>query len=398
MDRWQETIVGDICDSISDTYRRKSDKVVLINTSDVFDGEVLNHKYVPNVNLRGQFKKTFQKDDILFSEIRPANKRFAYVDFDDTQDYIASTKLMVLRPDKKRIRPLYLYFYLKSKHVLAQLQYLAESRSGTFPQITFDSELSRLLMKLPDMRTQDKIIDVLSCIDDKINTNVAINKNLEEQAQTIFKAWFVDFEPFGGKMPIDFSQTTLGHIAKIKTRSMSPQKNPNVIVEHYSIPAYDEKHYPVFESTSEIKSNKYILTNNSVMISKLNPDIKRIWRPLCLSDNPVCSTEFIVYEATKPEYRDFLYSLIDSTDFYLFLCAHKTGSTNSRQRATPGTTLDFEFNLPSTAWIEKFCSIVTPIYDMIGSNIVENQALAKQRDILLPRLMSGEIDISNVDI
>ena len=185
----------------------------------------------------------------------------------------------------------------------------------------------------------------------------------------------------------------MGQIAEIKTDSWSPAKNPDVVVEHYSIPAFDEQHYPVFEIAYGIKSNKYILNSNSVMISKLNPDTKRIWRPMCLSAHPVCSTEFIVYEAKKQEQRDYIYSILDSVPFLNHLCSHTTGSTNSRQRATPKSTLDFALCLPSDSVIEDFCQIVTPMYDLIAANIVENQSLAKARDSLLPRLMSGELDV-----
>lgn len=225
-----------------------------------------------------------------------------------------------------------------------------------------------------------------------------INDNLTQQARSLYQAWFVDYEPFGGSAPSDWSNVSLGQVAIMKTDSWSPIKNPDDVVEHYSIPAYDEQHYPVFESATDIKSNKYILTPDSVMISKLNPDTKRIWRPMCLSVNPVCSTEFIVYEARKKDQKDFIYSILDSVPFFNFLCAHTTGSTNSRQRATPKATLDFSFQLPPDNVIKDFCQLVTPMYDLIASNIIENQSLAQTRDSLLPRLMSGELDVSNLDI
>ena len=225
-----------------------------------------------------------------------------------------------------------------------------------------------------------------------------INKNLEQQARSIFQSWFIDYEPFGGIAPSDWQPSTLGQIADMKTDSWSPTKNPDVVVEHYSIPAFDEQHYPVFEIASGIKSNKYILNPNSVMISKLNPDTKRIWRPMCLSAHPVCSTEFIVYEAKKQEQRDYIYSILDSVPFLNHLCSHTTGSTNSRQRATPKSTLDFHLCLPPDSIIADFCHIVTPMYNLIASNIVENQSLAKARDGLLPRLMSGELDVSDLDL
>ncbi len=259
------------------------------------------------------------------------------------------------------------------------------------------ADLKRMSLVIPSKEVQSQIVSILKAIYDKIEVNTSINDNLTEQARSIFQSWFIDYEPFGSSMPPDWQPATLGQIAVIKTDSWSPAKNPDVVVEHYSIPSYDEQRYPVFESASGIKSNKYLLTSDSVMISKLNPDTKRIWRPLCLSGHPVCSTEFIVYEAKKKGQRDYIYSLIDSVPFFNHLCSHTTGSTNSRQRATPKSTLDFALYLPPDSVIEDFCQIVTPIYDLIASNIVENQSLAKTRDNLLPRLMSGELDVSKVD-
>ena len=224
-----------------------------------------------------------------------------------------------------------------------------------------------------------------------------LNKNLAEQAAALFQAWFVNFEPFGGSMPDNWTEGNLGQIAEIKTRSFSPAKNPDVMLEHYSIPSYDEKHFPVFEVASGVKSNKYILTPSSVMISKLNPDTKRIWRPLCLTSHAVCSTEFMVYEAINPEHKDFVYSIIDDPMFSAFLCAHTTGSTNSRQRATPSVTLTYPVPIPSNDVIYEFCAIVSPMYDLIGANTLENQKLAKTRDSLLPKLMSGELDVSGIE-
>ena len=168
--------VGDVCQSISDTYRANDKKVVLINTSDVLEGEILNHIEVPNEGLKGQFKKTFKKDDILYSEIRPQNKRFAFVE-KEPHNYIASTKLMVLRSDKTVVLPKYLYYYLKSEQVINELQALAETRSGTFPQITF-AELSQLKILLPTLSIQKKIVSTLESIENKISLNNKINNNL----------------------------------------------------------------------------------------------------------------------------------------------------------------------------------------------------------------------------
>lgn len=173
----KECTIRELCDTISDTYKGNDEYVVLVNTSDVLDGKILNHNVVENKNLKGQFKKTFKKNDILYSEIRPVNKRFAFIDFEDTDNYIASTKLMVLR-HKNNVLPEFLFALLKSNYIISELQHLAETRSGTFPQITFSSELAHMKVKLPDKQTQHKIASVLSSIEHKIDVNEKINNNL----------------------------------------------------------------------------------------------------------------------------------------------------------------------------------------------------------------------------
>lgn len=294
---------------------------------------------------------------------------------------------------KEGIDSTFLYYLIK--HSVRKLK--AMTHGSVFDTITRDT-FANIDVAIPDIEMQQRVAKMLANIDDKVENNQRINNNLEQQTQAIFKSWFVDFELNYGIMPSDWKVSQLGSIAKISTEVFSPAKNPNVEVEHYSIPAYDEKRYPVFETSNGIKSNKYRLSSNSVMISKLNPDTKRIWRPYCISDNPICSTEFIVYEPINPLNRDFIYSIIDSIGFSAFLCSHTTGSTNSRQRATPSVTLTYDIIVPDEKTIQAFCSIVSPMYDTIENNIKENQKLAETRDKLLPKLMSGELDVSDIEL
>ena len=132
------------------------------------------------------------------------------------------------------------------------------------------------------------------------------------------------------------------------------------------------------------------------MISKLNPTTKRVWKPYCLSGHAVCSTEFIVYKAKNRRYTDFLYSLIDSDDFSAFMCSHVTGSTGSRQRTTPSDTLQYTFAMPPQTDIDAFTALVHPMYEQIRINAIENDKLKKLRDSILPKLISGELDVSNL--
>lgn len=386
--------VGEVCSSISDTYREKKNMVTLINTSDVLEGRVLNHERVPNSNLKGQFKKTFQRDDILYSEIRPQNRRFAYVDFSPI-DYIASTKLMVIRAKKDVVSPKYLYYFLKNSSTVAELQLLAETRSGTFPQITF-SEVANLTIPVPSLAVQEVIVQTMQCLEDKITCNEQINDNLEQQAQAIYHERFETVSP--NDLPSDWRIVTLGEVATISNKSFNPLKEPEILLEHYSIPAFDEVRFPVFELSTSIKSNKFIIDASCFMISKLNPTTKRVWKPYCLTGNAVCSTEFIVYKAKDKTITDFLYSVIDSNSFSDFMCSHVTGSTGSRQRTTPSDTLSYELILPSEDELAEFQSLVSPMYAQIRINAIENDRLKRLRDSLLPKLMSGEIDVSTIQL
>lgn len=248
-------------------------------------------------------------------------------------------------------------------------------------------------MKLSPLPTQQKIAAILSSLDDKIELNNKINTSLEQQVQALFKNWFVDFEPFGGKMPEWWKLGKLSDIAEIKTDIFKPEQNPDIQVEHYSLPAFDEKRYPTFEISKELKSNKFIISNDEVLVSKLNPTVKRVWRPYCLTEKSICSTEFIVYKPISAELKDYLFSIVNSSEFNDFMCSNVTGSTNSHQRTPPKTTLNYEIPIPPKEILHKFCDIVTSMYDKIKENIKQNETVSSLRDTLLPKLMNEKIEI-----
>jgi type I restriction enzyme S subunit len=143
--------------------------------------------------LPGQAKKKIIAGDILFSEIRPANGRYAPVTF-DSNDYVVSTKFMVLQVTSKDVYQPFFLIQLTSDQTLLEFQRIAESRSGTFPQITFDA-ISYYPFSLPPLPEQKAIAHILGSLDDKIELNRQMNTTLEEMAQALFKSWFVDFDP-----------------------------------------------------------------------------------------------------------------------------------------------------------------------------------------------------------
>ena len=389
---WKEYNICQLCDTISETYKGKSNSVVLINTSDVLEGKVLNHKRVPNKGLKGQFKKTFKKNDILYSEIRPANKRFAYINF-SPNDYIASTKLMVLR-SKPIVSSHFLFQILKSEIVLKNLQMLAESRSGTFPQITY-SELSNVRVKVPPLPVQDKIVGILSALDSKIENNNKINANLEAQAEALFKSWFVDFTPFKDQPFVD---SELGPIpqgwkvgkinefvdviygAPYKSKLFNTQKEGLPLIRIRDLKTSSPQFY-----TKELLPNTELVNYGDVVAGMDAEFTPHIWLgETGLLNQRVC--KFKPHTGISP-----LYSMLMIKPKLEFAQNYKVGTTVSHLGKSD---------------IDKFIVIVPPldivkevssIFDAVLNEQInlakENQRLAALRDTLLPKLMSGEIKL-----
>ena len=180
---WKVRSIGDVACNHSSTFNfSKTDKVIFINTSDVSDGVFLHANYSLKDQLPGQAKKTIQNDDILFSEIRPKNRRFAYVNF-DSKDYVVSTKFMILRVTGS-MHPRYLYQILRQYETIEHFNIIAESRSGTFPQITFDS-INKFKVVEPSQECMLKYIECISPIIKKIDLITQHQKLLETLRDTL---------------------------------------------------------------------------------------------------------------------------------------------------------------------------------------------------------------------
>ena len=375
--------VGEACSSISDTYREKKNMVTLINTSDVLEGRVLNHERVPNSNLKGQFKKTFQRDDILYSEIRPQNRRFAYVDFSPI-DYIASTKLMVIRAKKDVVSPKYLYYFLKNSSTVAELQLLAETRSGTFPQITF-SEVANLTIPVPSLAVQEVIVQTMQCLEDKITCNEQINDNLADLLQTIYQERFVN----------DILAVNQGVLSDICSYSRD-----KVAVSELNIRTYFSTENMLSGKAGSTEATSLPTTSQTTachkgdtLISNIRPYFKKI---VYCEDKCGCSTDVLCFTPSQPRYSAYLFSTLYADKFFAFMVAGSKGT--KMPRGDKQQIMTYPVVLPSEEELAGFNTIASPLLEQIYSNRAENKRLSILRDTLLPKLMSGEIDVSAVQL
>lgn len=409
MVEWKECTIGDLCSTMSETYKGINESVILVNTSDVLDGKILNHRLVKNRKLKGQFKKTFRKNDILYSEIRPENKRFAFVDFDNTSNYIASTKLMVLRHNDA-VLPEFLFLLLKSNNIIKELQHLAETRSGTFPQITFSSELAPMKVRIPNKKTQHQVISLISSIEKKIDINEKINNNLEEQIKLLCHSWLVDYAPFGYRQPSSWSTVSLSSIATFisgysyKGMELSESDIAMATIKNFERNGgFKLSGYKEIKPSSKLKPNQYAdLFDTLVAHTDLTQNAEVIG-----------NAELVL---SKSGYKDIVFSMdlvkvLPKEGVSKFLLAALLRDGRFKTHAlgyVNGTTVlhlskkalqEFELLLPlDLNELAPLARAIEAMYRQIAANIDESIQLTNLRDTLLPKLMSGKLDLSNIEL
>lgn len=294
-----------------------------------------------------------------------------------------------------RILTLWVKYYIDSPK---GQEYIKENLNTTVQPTLNIKSLSNMPIPFYSTTYTQKVVDILSTIDNKILLNKQINENLEQQAQALFKSWFVDFEPFKdgkfvdselGMIPEGWKVVETNKIMRISKESINPTKNPNRFYAHYSIPAFDEIGLPIFQYGNDIKSNKQKVLDNMTLVSKLNPRIKRVWFIDKACENAICSTEFIPYLSLNNS-PYFLYCYLNSNIFYDSIMSFVNGATGSHQRFQANDTLKFLFPYNEEV-ICKFNSIVSGVLIHKSRLIDENMKLSQLRDTLLPKLMSGEL-------
>ena len=280
---------------------------------------------------------------------------------------------------------------------------------------TFD----RLTLRVPGLVEQNRIVAVLGALDDKIELNRRMNETLEAMAWAIFKDWFVDFGPTRAKAegrapylapelwdlfpnglddedkPIGWCHWALADLATHHRPTVSPSAEPKRVFEHYSIPAFDAGQEPALDAGSSIKSNKTTVPVNAVLLSKLNPDIPRVWIPNPPDDRPqVASTEFLAFTPKPPANRSVLYCLFRDNDFRREMEAMVTGTSKSHQRVSPKALVKRQVLCGANDLFEQFDKRASPLLSRVLKNRQESSTLAQMRDLLLPKLMSGEIRLT----
>ena len=351
-----------------------------------------SEKHISEEGLNNSSTKLLQKDDIIISA-RGTVGVMAMIPF----PMAFNQSCFGIRANNN-VDPHFLYYLTKTK--ITELQ--SNSHGSVFDTITRDT-FDKIDCSIPSISTQRKIATILSNLDRKIELNNRINHNLEEQAQALYKSWFVDFEPFKdgkfvdselGMIPEGWNVSPLGKIAEYRKKSINPQRFPNTSFHHFSLPAFDNSKEPEIQKGLEIMSNKFVVEEKMVLFSKLNPRIKRLWVLDNVPDNAICSTEFIAYKAINQEMFSYVWCYLNGDSFYDSILSMVNGATGSHQRFHAEDTLNFIVPFSHNVAI-SFSKLVAPILYSIMKNERENLSLKQERDILLPKMMSGALHVDD---
>ena len=361
MEDWKECILSDIC-----YFNKDRINVAELNNSNYISTENMlpNRGGITTATTlpTGDLTPSFESGDILVSNIRPYFKKIWKATFEGG----CSADVINFKA-KDNISKDYLYYVLSDDKFF---DYCMTTSKGTKMPRGDKVAIMQYKVNLPPLPTQQKIAQILSSLDDKIELNNKINANLEQQAQALFKSWFVDFEPFGGEMPAGWKVGKLSELINVKYGKDHKK------LEDGNIPVYGSGgimrfvESPLYEKESVLIPRKGTL-NNVFYINE-----------------PFWSVDTMFYtEMKQPNIAKYVYFFVRSKD----LQSMNAGS------AVPSMTTDIlnamDIIIPADDYLQKYETIVSPMFLQMKQIENENKELSTLRDTLLPKLMNGEIEV-----
>ena len=343
-------------------------------------------------------------NDILFSMAGMFLGKTAILSDEKLLPANTNQAVAIIRVNKHIANPFYVSYYLKQKKIIKYINSI--SGQSAQPNINLN-EIGNIEIELPSLEAQGAISKILQTLDNKIELNEKINQNLEAQAQAIFKSWFVDFELFGGKMPIDWQQGYLLDVLSTIESGSRPKGGselsgvPSIGAEnidgigHYD---YSKEKYINRDFFQSLRHGK--VNSGDVLLYKDGAYVGKVSMALNGFPHEICAVNEHVFILRTNE------CLPSQSYLYLFLAQHsirnKIATLGSAKAAQPGVNQSdikgIALTIPNKRTIQAFENIVSSLFSKIVQNSIQSRRLAQLRDTLLPKLMSGEIDVSDVAV
>lgn len=422
---WKEVKLADIATFNSNNYREDEGWkfVNYLDTGNITNNIIDNIHYIDleTDKLPSRAKRKVAKDDIIYSTVRPIQKHLGFIK-EPLTNMLVSTGFAVITTDKSKVEPNYLYLYLTQERLTNYLQSIAEQRVSAYPAINV-SDLKTLNIYLPPIEEQKAIADTLSVLDDKIEINYKISKNLEAQAQAIFKHWFIDFEfpdengnPYkssGGEMveselgmiPRGWEIVKLRDLAKrengysYKSVDMNEDSNNKLLtLKNFNRNgSYNADGYRRIDITDRVREHHYV-KNGDILLActDLTQDGDVVGNPIIYYpsgkfNKVIFSMDLVKLVPKSAEYNFFILYNLKTKHFKEYAKNHSTGTTVLHLQKS--SIDNYDLLKPSNNLIVEFNKLIEIIHNQKVTLQYQNQTLSQLRDTLLPKLMSGEIRI-----
>lgn len=397
MAEWQTVRLGKIVKTNQSTYSPK-ENWQFVNYLDT--GNITMNKIdeIQNINtakdkLPSRARRKVKTNSIIYSTVRPNQLHYGIIK-KQPDNFLVSTGFTVIDVNYDKAVPDFIYYALTKQKVTEQLQAIAEQSVSAYPSLK-PSDIENLELMLPDKKTQERIVAILRSIDEKIKENNAINNNLLDQVLTLYRNKFVD------AVNDERQICRADEYFDISIGKTPPRKEPQWFstnpqdIDWVSISDMGTCGLYISNSSEQLtkeaveRHNVKVVPDNTVLLS-----FKLTVGRIAITNGEMTTNEAIAHFKTdKKEINEYLYCYLKCFNYQTM------GSTSSIATAVNSKIIKgMPFVVPTDDELKEFHDFAAPMFAKIKTNQVETDNLTSLRDTLLPKLMSGELDVSDIDL
>ena len=382
--------LGDIVNVNTAQYSPKDTwkKVLYLDTGNITENKIDKIQEFECSSLPSRAKRKVKHGDIIYSTVRPNQKHYGYIT-NPAKNLLVSTGFTVLSPHKDLTDSKFIYYWLSQNKIVEYLHNLAEQSVSAYPSIKA-SDICELEIKLPSLEYQTKAANILSSLDDKIELNRRINDNLEQQAQALFNYYFIDTPELLGGFSIGSLADAANYVnglAMQKYRPINGEKGLPVL-------KIKELGQGRIDSSSDFCSNEidsyYKVYDGDVIFSWSGTLMVKIW---CGGKCGLNQHLFKVSSKTTPKWFYYFWTK-HHLDNFIRIAKDKAVTMGHIKR---GELEKAEVLFPNNSVMKKLDTLMAPFLDQIIEKECEIRKLALLRDTLLPKLISGELVINDIN-
>ena len=393
MEAWRKIRLGSACETNVDSYSPKEEWTFVnyLDTGNITENRIDSIQYidVKNEKLPSRARRKVKTDSIIYSTVRPNQCHFGIIK-SQPENFLVSTGFAVIEVNAEVLDADFLYYLLTQATLVEALHAIAEQSTSAYPSIKA-SDIEDLEIEIPDLGTQKKIADVLGSLDRKMAQNTAINKNLLDQAQSIFTQEFLMLD----HIPEGWQEGSLLGIADYLNGLAMQKYRPKDDEQGLPVLKIKELRQGSCDFNSELCSPsikpEYIVHDGDVIFSWSGSLLVDLW---C---GGTCGLNQHLFKVTSSTYDKWFYYAWTNHHLQKFAAIAADMATTmghiKREELSKAEVL-----IPSQSDYDRIDGLLAPLYDLVIANRIENRKLASLRDELLPQLMSGQLDVSEVSL